>query len=185
VVTENGQMARLRIGTFRNGSLQYVGFVADPQGDSLAEQEQMRVTLRCATQGHLYDIRRRKALGKRSDLPLVITPGIAEFFSLLPYSVDRCTVSVQQGAVRVGSVAAIAAEVSGPTEDLGPHVLAIRVTDANGRPRPEHDRNILADGGRGEAELPIALNDPRGEWTVEVRDVATGMSGREAFTVRD
>ena len=178
-----GPEVKLRMGTFRNGEQMYVGFLVDPEGNALAEQEKMEVTLKYAREGYLYDVRRRKSLGKRKELALTVTPGIAELYSLLPYSVEGVEVSLAGAAIAPGEVAHVQAKVRISGEKTGDHVLAIRVTDATGRHRKEHDRNLVAKGGAGAAEVPIALNDPSGEWKLEFRDVASGVVATATFRV--
>jgi len=175
--------ARLRVGTFHNGEQMYVGFLADPEGYTLAEQDKMDVALKCTSEGYLYDVRRRKFLGKRKELALTVTPGVAELYSLLPYSVEGVEISLAGDAIAPGKVARAQAKVRISAEKPGDHVLVTRVSDPTGRHRKEHDQNIVAKGGVCSAEVPIALNDPSGEWKLEFRDVASGVVATATFRV--
>ncbi|MCB9783519.1 MAG: hypothetical protein H6751_11210 [Candidatus Omnitrophica bacterium] len=42
---------------------------------------------------------------------------------------------------------------------------------------------LLLDEGPKEVRLPIAFNDPEGEWTLSARDLFTGESGTVSFRV--
>jgi len=49
----------------------------------------------------------------------------------------------------------------------------MRITDSTGRERPELTVKQIV---RGQATLvvPLALDDPKGKWTVRARDIITG-----------
>ena len=183
VESKDGQLARLRTGVFRNGEQWYVGFSADPQGDSLAEQTKRPLTVKCAREGYLYDIRNGKSLGKRRLLAVTHTPGLAMLFSLLPYAPEGLDVSCSSASVGLGRTIHVRAKLRTSGAVPGKHVFVFRVTDAKGRQRREHDHNALAEQGQCQVDVPIALNDPRGSWTVSVRDVATGITTQATFDV--
>jgi hypothetical protein len=185
VVDAEGKPVKLRMGVFRSGDLRYVGFSADPEGNSLAEQRKMDVTLKSRQEGFLYDVRRRQSLGKTKEHRLTLTPGWAELFSLLPYSVERIDVTAAGDGTPPGTVAHVEAKLATSAQKPGKHVLALRVVDPTGRKRPEHDRNLVDEAGRCGVDIPVALNDPPGKWTVTLRDVATGVTGTAVFQVAD
>ena len=57
------------------------------------------------------------------------------------------------------------------------HVVRAEVTGPDGQPIEALARNIRCVGGQAEFEVPFALNDRAGVYTLTVRDVATGVQG--------
>lgn len=60
----------------------------------------------------------------------------------------------------------------------GYHVLRITVTGPDGHEHSCYAANLAIYGGTGEYCLPLALNDPHGDWTLNAADVATGAQAR-------
>lgn len=66
----------------------------------------------------------------------------------------------------------------------GYHVIRVTVKGPDGKERPCYAANVGAPKGRGEYRLPLAYDEPAGEWTVHARDVATGVAAEIAFDNR-
>ena len=64
------------------------------------------------------------------------------------------------------------------------HVLRLEASGPDGKVRGFYSANVFARNGKAEGALRLALNDPVGEWTVRVRDIATGLSTEATFIVR-
>jgi hypothetical protein len=182
VIGSDGSFPRLRLGSFKRGSHRFIGFSADPGGDALEDQQKMELTLHSDDKDYLYDVRRSKALGRLSLVPLTLTPGVAEVYSLLPYQVAAVDMLAEPSTVERGSVVRISISIQADGE-VGDHVLHVQVIDPNGKQRSEHRRNVTAVGGRIILSLPVALNDSRGSWRVMAKDVASGMVGEADFVV--
>ena len=185
VLDQDGALAQVQTGVFQRGNLSYIGIIAKPEGLSLAEQEKLEVTLKSRREGYFNDVRRGKALGKAAETKLTLTPGVGELFSHLPYAVEGIDLSMEHDSVAPGKSVKVKAQVRTTGDAVGDHVLVVRVTDAKGRTRPEHGSNVLAAGGKCAVELPIALNDPTGKWSVAIRDVATGTTATRSFQVAE
>jgi len=55
------------------------------------------------------------------------------------------------------------------------------VTGPDARLRRYYSRTLVLDGQSAVFVIPFALNDDRGAWTVEAREVATGIRARAAL----
>ncbi|MDA1137137.1 MAG: beta-galactosidase [Planctomycetota bacterium] len=183
VVGGDGSFPKLRLGTFKRGSHRFIGFSADPDGDAIEDQQKMELTLHSSEKGYLYDVRHGNALGRNSEVSLVLTPGIAKVYSLLPYQVAKVAMLTEPSTSECGGVIRIRVSIHADGE-IGDHVLHIQVFDPDGKQRREHQRNVTAIGGEITFSLPVALNDSLGRWRVVAKDVATGMSGQTEFLVR-
>ena len=45
-------------------------------------------------------------------------------------------------------------------------------------------QSVLAPKGQAQVKLPIALSDSKGAYTLTVREMATGITSEQAFTVK-
>jgi hypothetical protein len=67
----------------------------------------------------------------------------------------------------------------------GRAVLHIEALDPAGKLVPHYSGNALAPGGAALWTLPLAFNDPAGQWTIRVTDPLTGGSATARLAVQD
>lgn len=140
--------------------------------------------------GHVYDLRTGQYYGVTQAIDLTVSPGRALVFSSLPYRVSSLELRTDKyggTAYRPGETVKLMISL-GITEELermrpGKHVLRIDVYDPSGREVPAHSGNFDSIEGNLELALPLALNAAEGEWTIKMRDVASGVVGVERFEV--
>lgn len=136
------------------------------------------VTIRLPLPRHLFDCRTGDYLGHLSAATLDVPVADARFIAALPY---RPT-SVQVQCRIEGDAARIEAALQGADRPAH-HVLRVEVTPPGSeRPAPWYCWNLLARRGSVDVSIPLALNDPAGQWRVRVVDVASGASGEGEFT---
>jgi hypothetical protein len=83
------------------------------------------------------------------------------------------------GAVRSVAIRAGVADAAGtPLNAVLP--LGIRVTDPLGAVR--YDLYRATEGGELRLDLPLAVNDPSGSWSVAVRDLVSGKESKASFS---
>jgi hypothetical protein len=58
-----------------------------------------------------------------------------------------------------------------------PHVLHVEVLRPDGTRHPLYTRNLVTTNGAAKFTIPFAFNDEMGEWTIKVKDVASGATG--------
>jgi hypothetical protein len=63
-----------------------------------------------------------------------------------------------------------------PAPKDAPRVFTIRLTDPAGEPHRLYFRTVLSQTNAFEIQIPFALNDPAGQWQVEVLDVLSASS---------
>ena len=88
----------------------------------------------------------------------------------------------------------LAKEAVGPGESLrirlhipdaqGLHALKLRVTTPDDQPAPWFNRSVMVGPGGAEIALPLAHNEPLGQWTIQVTDLYTSRSVPGRFQVR-
>ena len=175
--TEDGALpARTELYAFRLGEAQVLGIVRAP-GEEAAQEGPLDIRL--PDTRHVYDCRAGEALGRRDRLTVDLAPGDARILALLPYAPTGLAATARAGE----GVITISAQLEGVAAP-DDHVFRVEVTPPGAEgPAAWYSHNVVAQGGRLELGIPLALNDPPGTWRVAVRDVATGMRGVATVTV--
>ncbi len=148
---------------------QLIGLVRSPRKEATAEGP---ITLNLPARGHVYDCRTGAYRGHLDRITLDIAPGDAVFVSVLPYEPSGLEAQAEAASGRLVIRASILA-----APEASDHVFRISVTPPGaGAPVEWYSRNVAAPGGEASLTLPLALNDPAGEWVIDVRDVLTGIT---------
>jgi hypothetical protein len=134
---------------------------------------------------HVYDVRAGQYMGELTDIRFRFPADtMARIFAALPYRVERVRLAaVGTGPAGGGEAARFSASVLPAAADGETHTLRIRVFDPSGGERRTYACSVTTRAGRAEFGVPVALNDPTGDWRVTATDVASGVVGESAFTV--
>lgn len=166
---------------YGNGPAQLVGLLDSGGSGAVTPTSGRRVTLRLPAAAHLYDCRAGRYLGQTDRHEITIVPGLAGLYACLP---TRPTgLKVDAAAVRVGEPLRLRLGLAAAAPDVL-SVVRVEVAGPDGRPRPWYAANAVIRGATGQATVPLALNDPPGEWRLTARDVATGLTAQARVTVR-
>ena len=173
---------------FHNGGITIVGLLSNSPIDvselgplqSKAEQRfahPQTVRLIAPEQLYAYDVRRAKPLGKVKQLSLTIDPYEPTIIAFTPTLIPKLSVNAPQRIAR-GETARIGLTLEGlfPAQT---GVFHVDVLGSGDKPMKPYSGNILAPRGSAELVLPLALNDPAGQWTINVKDLLSGQT-REA-----
>ncbi|MHC4718613.1 MAG: hypothetical protein ACYS5V_16715, partial [Planctomycetota bacterium] len=102
--------------------------------------------------------------------------------AMLPAKVEGMKITCPASADR-GSLVKASLKLQAPA--VGDrHTFRVKLLDPDGRELRMLTRTLLAPKGRATWELPIAVTDPAGEYTLQVRDVPTGVATEKKLTVR-
>lgn len=173
---DGGLPAHGELYAFRLGEAEYLGVVRAP-GEEGAREGPLAIRLPAAR--HVYDCRAGERLGELAELSVDIPAGEARILALLPYAPGGLIATARAGEGAI-TISARFEGVAAPAD----HVFRVEVTPPGAEgPAAWYSRNVVAQGGRLEFEIPLALNDPPGTWRVEVRDVATGLRGEATVAV--
>ncbi|HOZ47896.1 MAG TPA: beta-galactosidase [Candidatus Hydrogenedentes bacterium] len=170
---ENGRPRCIEQVRFTDGDLEYLCLQQDILVSSL-EAQPLLVSLDAAA--FVCDVRSGQpvAEGRVASWSTTVSRGWPQVFAVLPYQV--AAVAVEMGArARPGDAVRMGVEVK--TESAPPqyHVVHVDVfAPGCDIPHRQYSVNIDCPGGRGNAAIPFALNDPAGTWRLVFTDVATG-----------
>jgi len=126
------------------------------------------------TSHHWYDLRSGTYLGAHTLVKVALERNRATLLAALPYRVQRLGLKVRRTDAR--GTFKLTAVVVADSGDVGRHVFHIEVLDPSSQPLPHYTRNVVAEKGRWNAELPLALNEPAGMYQLSIRDVLTGQT---------
>lgn len=171
--------------TYQNGGVTTVALMTNPQlrVDELGPSEfrsnerfAKPATVRLELPGELfvYDLRAGKALGRKREMTVTVQPYEPSVFSFSPAALPELEISVAPRAVLGGDVS-----LGFSVNSLSPaaqHVIHLDVIDPAGKVMEAYSGNVLAPHGRAARVIPIAWNDPAGQWLIKARDMQTGFT---------
>ncbi len=151
-----------------------IGWLDESEGESAVKA---RVTLPAAR--HVYDLRNHTYLGRQESFEAEVIPSRATFFALLPDEAPPIRLSLAERATP-GDVVTAKLSVPGLA---GLHAVRIEATAPDGSSADWLDKVLLVSREGAEVALPIALNDPPGEWTIDAIDLYTEEATTATLTV--
>ena len=138
------------------------------------------VTITLPQPAWVYDVRSGKALGQQKKLQFTVTAYEPVILAVSPAPLPALRVAAPAEARRGSDVSL------GFTADGTPaatHVVHIDVLDPKGERMLQYSGNLLAPDGRAAKTIPLALNDPAGQWTIRIHDLLSGQTETRTLTV--
>jgi len=172
----------VRQAVFQDGESRYLMLQQDIILPNLPDQ-QAHLTL--PEPSIVYDLRAGKRIGtgKVREWDVTLSRQRPLIFSLMPYEVTG--VSVQAGTATRGENTPVQVAVSVAGGAPGYHVVRLNVCPPGSQTHHrQYSQNLGCDGGKGSGSIPFALSDPTGQWRLEVRDVASGVTAEGHITVK-
>ncbi|NPV47487.1 MAG: hypothetical protein HPY69_11040 [Armatimonadetes bacterium] len=136
--------------------------------------------LRLRQTAHIVDTRTDQYLGA-SDRLAVAQDEAREvlIYTLLPTKPGDLAIGPKAG--KLGQDVTIALKLPGGLQAT--RIVRVRVTDSQGQERWAYRRYLRMRGTQGEVTIPLAYNDPAGQWTVQMTDISTGATASAKFAV--
>ena len=179
--TDSDAPAAVQLVRRRNGPVELVGISRDHRRVPKDETDPAKLTLNWGKPRWITDLRSGKQLGQTDHLEVALGAGDAGLWALLPYQTQKLALTVPAKVTR-GTALALTAAVQ-TTAKPGRHVLHLELKAPDGSVRPCYAKNVAAPDGRWQGDLPLALNDPAGRWTLTMHDVIGGVSAAQNFEV--
>ena len=159
---------------WRNGEMEIIALFRE-SGESGA----VRVVL--PDPRHVHDLRRHAYIGRTARFSAELLPGRPNFYALARERIVRPEVALSSDSLATGQTMSAQIRAWAP---IGKHAVRVQVTTPDGRHADWLDQVLLTDRAGVEVELPIAHNDPPGDWTVRATELFTGRTARVRLTVR-
>ena len=165
----------------QDGMAQYVGVTKRRESDG---EPKRRITLHVPTAGHIYDMFSGRYLGPGDSWNADVAEVDVQLFSVLPYKVRGLKVRLDRDAEGPGRM--LNGSVGIRKAGRGPavrHVIHLEATRPDGKQPRYLAQNVETEDGKATFRIPLALNEPKGKWTLRLTDTATQTSTQASFTV--
>ncbi|MGE5532259.1 MAG: beta-galactosidase, partial [Bacteroidota bacterium] len=184
VTCRGNEDAAVETSRLRLDQAELIGVVRGITAGAVNASDLLSCKLTLPQKRFVYDSRAGKCLGEVTQIEDRLPRGIARVYALLPYQVGGVGLSAPV-RIQAGSPLELklAVRPTNAAATVGTHVLHVTVAGPDGKPRTWYDRNVVAAGGRATLAIPLAFNDEPGTWTISVRDIATGVTGKTTVTV--
>ena len=133
---------------------------------------------------HLYNVRARTYHGRVDQLTNVLSPGRTALFACLPYRVTGLDLQAPP-QVTAGSDIVLRLAIRAGDGPLGDHVVHVEMVDPAGQTVWHYTQNAVAPAGCCTLQIPLAINESQGRWSVRACDVLTGTAAEMSFQVVD
>jgi HEAT repeat protein len=162
-------VAVAEVSSFSDGAAEYFGVAC--RYDKLKPR---RVVIRPGHRGQAYDLLKGAYLGEWERIEVDDFTRSVRIFSFLPYRVVGLELQCGQQAVAGDAIrGTVRVETGGATPVR--HVVHLDVQRPDGKGVRYLEQNLEAKDGEAAFVVPLALNEPSGQWTLRARDVATGV----------
>lgn len=171
--------------TYHDGEAAYYGLTPNDHCDFrwvLGMPLETPLHAKAGQAGYWYDVRRGRYLGAGDGFSSSLERGSTTLVARLPYAVSGLQIEGPDSE-KVGEAAAFSLRVQARGAAPGRHVIHCDVRGPDGALRPHYAGNLIAPAGEATFTIPLALNDPPGQWRLACRDVATGTRAARRFTV--
>jgi hypothetical protein len=169
---------------FRNGGIYVVALLGNPElriddlgppdfksNERFSHPRSLKLSL--PRDLWVYDVRAGKPLGRSSGVTVQFDPYEPSIFAVSGEALPELALAAPERIER-GETGRIGCSFRG-MNPAATQVLHVDVADPSGKTMGHYSGNLLAPSGRAFWNLPIAFNDPKGRWTVRVKDVLTGI----------
>jgi beta-galactosidase len=173
-----GRFRDLEVRRWQNGRIRIISLFRG--GAAAAEDEAL---LKLPEARHVYNLRSGEDLGRTASLSLPVRARRATFLVLAPQPVPDVQLKLSAERATRGQVVRLTASVPGAA---GLHAVRVRVKTPAGEVAEWLNRELMVDGrGQGQGcDLPVAFNDPVGDWTVEATDLYTEKTTTTGYRVK-
>jgi len=191
---------------YRNGACEIVAIFRNPQlddggwgsyahkkenwrdwtsdADNSALEKEVAITIDWGTSMATYDLRGQKDLGMASSTAAVLSPWEPLVYTRAKSALPTLAIQLP-GRVVAGSELEIQLGSNGPHPEGTTRVVHLDLLKPSGEIYNLYSRNLMVTTQNSTFSIPLALNDPAGNWTVKVFDLMTGTSVQQAFLLTE
>jgi hypothetical protein len=164
---------------FRNTQVRIIGIGGTEKVDNTAFEKEENIRLSLPRPSHVYDLRNGNYLGFKSDFTLKLDPWNPTMLSLNRKRLSSITVVPSSKSCTPGCPILFKINLSSPEPSSSSgslNVVSVRVFSPENRRLRHYDSRIVFQGDSSLFELPLAVNDIKGEYLVTFSHVSTGLS---------
>lgn len=194
VTTADGQMPRgVEVFPYKSGKLTLLALhrnyqlrvneLGPPEYQKQSALEApMQLTVKLDGKRAVYDERTGKFLGKGKSVKVDLPMYEPVILAILPQEMKALTISVDRQANR-GDLVPVSIRLSGMR--MGQmHAFHVKMLSPGGKEVRPVTQNVLAPDGQAVWKVPFAVSDAPGDYTLVVRDAATGITAQQKLAIK-
>jgi len=139
------------------------------------------VQVRLPQARHVYDLRDRAYLGRRTTFAAHKMPNRATFFALSARALPRPSIKLSKSEIPPGQKLTVAISCG---ESPAMHAVRLSARLPDGTSAEWFDHVAIVGRQAATATLPIACNDPTGAWAILATDLCTNKTATARFKVK-
>lgn len=200
------RLAGTEVVVFKNGECELAAIFRNPQSDdggwgshvvkksdwrdwttgadNSALEQPAEVTIHWDGAAATYDVRERKELGTVDSCKATLSPWEPLVFTRAPRALPKLNLVVPSSCV-AGSATELVITGETATEEGTARVVRVELEKPSGAPYELYAQNAMVSALPHTVRVPLALNDPRGRWTVKAHDVMSGQTMEGSLAVLD
>jgi len=182
----------LNVHTFTNGGVKLLTLQSSPEQavDELGPadfrsnkrfEKVQSVHVHLPSTMYVNDVRQKKDLGQQSSLTVSVDTYEPTILTLTSAPQPHLQVFVPTEA-QLGTSVPVRIQLAGTPSTT--QIYHLEVVDPAGKIMLAYTTNLIASGGAALTELPLAKNDPAGQWTLRIEDMLTGNIEKRVLNVR-
>jgi len=171
---------------FADGKATYLGLLQGREFVTKEKEDHAPRPVRIVLPGkyHVYSVRDKRYLGFTDSLQTGIEPAVVKLYALLPCAINAVELTGVMKQYNRGTGVSYQIGVKSSPDIATPHVFHLEIRRPDGSVYREYTRNLSAPAGKGQGSFRLALNDPKGVWTIVATDVASGVNIARKFEVQ-
>jgi len=179
VVDENGNIQdECQVFVYKQDSAYFIGLLPDISFQDGSASKKVRMIIPAGYQ--IFDMRSGKTVNLDE---IVLEPGIAQFYSLLPYKVENIEIKAQS-EINAGEKLMMSFSLKISKGIPENHVLRVEIYDPSGKEISWYSSNLVSSKGSAQYSINVPLNAEKGRWRIVVRDLPSGLKNTREFEVK-
>jgi hypothetical protein len=168
---------------FTQGEIKYFGILREHRLAKDFATDPVQVTLTFPGKGHVRELFSDTDYGFTDKAETILKPTTVLLYCWVPYRVEGIDLKLSKRNAAPGEVISYTIALNAAVP-LSTHTLHLKLIDPDGELSKPYSRNITAGTGKAEGLIPLALNDKKGIWKIELKDVTSGRKTETRFEVK-
>ena len=156
---DGSDISGIEITRWQNGGMELLALLGSVEGE---------ITVNLPEARFIHDLKQGRSLGKASSFSTLVRPHQASFFALWPEVPGSLELHPTSASVARGATLDVAVRMPGA---IAKRAVRLTVATPDGCPAPWLDQVLIVDSGKQRFGVPIAHNDPLGEWRLLAYDL--------------
>lgn len=179
ITEESGQKVKsIKTTVFVDNALRYLYILPEK-----AYKETKKCSIKIPKALHIYDVRKKKYIGKSDNIITVIPPGTAQIYALVPERIQPEKLSLEKGSILQGETLRYQITSGGDKQKI-PSTIRIELTSPSGVPVPYYSQNIRMSANEYNEIFRTAFNEEKGKWKISISNIISGEKNEEYFEVK-